>query len=166
MFGSIAVNSFWPSDAIWWQRSRSTLAQVMACCLTAICVMCLKNTFLNFTTCTTFHSDQWIKTSLLWLQKADWYQRLFWNCGINYCNMIHVLKQDIWTGDINSRNPFYWHGLTLIPAWISNDMSNKVWDEITYPVPNFNGATVEVWEWISNFISHFTRHVITYLCLG
>ena len=28
----------------------------------------------------------------------------------------------------------------------------KVCDEITYPIPNFNGATVEVWEWISNFI--------------
>ena len=28
-------NSLWPSDAIWRHRSRSTLAQVMACCLTA-----------------------------------------------------------------------------------------------------------------------------------
>ena len=26
-------------------------------------------------------------------------------------------------------------------------------DEITYPFPNFNGATVEGWEWISNFYS-------------
>ena len=25
-----------------------------------------------------------------------------------------------------------------------------MWDEITYPFLNFNGATVEVWEWISN----------------
>ena len=29
------VNSLWPSDAIWRQGSGSTLAQVMACCLTA-----------------------------------------------------------------------------------------------------------------------------------
>ena len=29
------VNSLWPSDIIWRQGSRSTLAQVMACCLTA-----------------------------------------------------------------------------------------------------------------------------------
>ena len=29
------IDSLWPSDAIWWQRSGSTLAQVMACCLTA-----------------------------------------------------------------------------------------------------------------------------------
>ena len=32
----------------------------------------------------------------------------------------------------------------LIPAWISNHMSCNVWDEITYPFLNFNGATVEV----------------------
>ena len=31
-------------------------------------------------------------------------------------------------------------------------MTNNVWDEITYPFPNFNGTAVEVWEWISNFI--------------
>ena len=29
------IKSLWPNDAIWWQRSGSTLAQVMACCLTA-----------------------------------------------------------------------------------------------------------------------------------
>ena len=29
------LNSLWPSDAIWRQGSRSTLVQVMACCLTA-----------------------------------------------------------------------------------------------------------------------------------
>ena len=40
--------------------------------------------------------------------------------------------------------PFYYHGLTLIPAWISNYMPCKVWDEITYPFLNFNGSTVEV----------------------
>ena len=40
--------------------------------------------------------------------------------------------------------PFYLHGLTLILAWISNHMASKMWDEITYPFLNFNGATVEV----------------------
>ena len=42
------------------------------------------------------------------------------------------------------------HGLVLIAAWISNHMSDKVWDDITYPFPNFNSYIVEVWEWISN----------------
>ena len=32
----------------------------------------------------------------------------------------------------------------------------KVWNEITLkPFPNFNGAAIEVWEWISNFIPRF-----------
>ena len=57
------------------------------------------------------------------------------------------------------------HALNWIPAYISNHMPSKVWDEITYPFPNFNGAAVEVWEWISNFIPHFIMVVkITYPC--
>ena len=32
---SKVINSLWPNDAIWRYRSRSTLAHVMACCLTA-----------------------------------------------------------------------------------------------------------------------------------
>ena len=35
-----------------------------------------------------------------------------------------------------------------------------MWAEITYPFPNFNGAVVEVWEIIRNFISHFAGYVI------
>ena len=58
---------------------------------------------------------------------------------------------------------FYLHGLTLIPAWIVNYIHHKVEYEITYPLPKFNGCTVEVWEYIS-FIPHFTRDLITYPC--
>ena len=54
--------------------------------------------------------------------------------------------------------------LTLIPAWISNHMPSKVQDEITYPFPNFNGCTIEVLEWISNFIQQYTGHVTIYPC--
>ena len=43
-------------------------------------------------------------------------------------------------------------------------MPGKVWDEITYPFSNFNGATVEVCKWISNFIPHFIMDVITCPC--
>ena len=43
--------------------------------------------------------------------------------------------------------------LTSIPAWMSKGIHYKGWDYITYPFPNFNGTTVEIWEWISN-ISH------------
>ena len=49
---------------------------------------------------------------------------------------------------------------TLIPVWMNNYTHDKEWDEIIYQFPNFNGGTVEVWEWINNFIPHFTGHVI------
>ena len=43
-------------------------------------------------------------------------------------------------------------------------MPSKVWNEITFLLPNFNGSTVEVWEWKSNLISHFRIDVFTYPC--
>ena len=46
--------------------------------------------------------------------------------------------------DIDISDPFYCHGLTLIPACISNYVYHEVCDEITYPFLNFNGCTVEV----------------------
>ena len=45
---------------------------------------------------------------------------------------------------------------------MSNYLQYKAWDEITYPFSNFNGGAVEVWDWISNFIQHFTGYDITY----
>ena len=44
-----------------------------------------------------------------------------------------------------------------------------LWDsahasKITYTFPNFNGCTVEVWEWISNFNQHFMMDVSTNSC--
>ena len=58
--------------------------------------------------------------------------------------------------------PFYKHELTLIPAWISNHMANKVWNKITFPFTIFNDCIIENWVWISNFIPHFIVDVITY----
>ena len=43
-------------------------------------------------------------------------------------------------------------------------MSSRVWDEIIYAFPDFNDATIEVCEWISNFIQHFRLDVITNPC--
>ena len=54
--------------------------------------------------------------------------------------------------------------LTLIPVWTSNYIHYKVWCEITYPFPNFNCGTVEVWKWIGNFIPHFIMDAIIYPC--
>ena len=79
---------------------------------------------------------------------------------------IHNMKWDV-TDEQRPQTtwcPFNLHGWTLIPAYISNHMASKVRNEISYPFLIFNGATVEVWEWICNFISHFIRHVIIYPC--
>ena len=43
-------------------------------------------------------------------------------------------------------------------------MQSKVSDEITYPFLNFNGAIVEVWEWIS-VLSHIVHWVCAYLSM-
>ena len=53
--------------------------------------------------------------------------------------------------------PFYYHGLTLIKAWISNHMSSKVWDEIIH-------SPLKCGEWISHIIPQFIMDIITYPC--
>ena len=52
---------------------------------------------------------------------------------------------------VNNLEPLLLTWIYLIPAWISYEIHYKMWDEITYPFPIFNDATVEGWEWISNF---------------
>ena len=94
-----------------------------------------------------------------------------WGSLVLFCNSytIHKLtlhkvteyQQYVRENQKTISSPFYWHGITLIPAWISNHMSNKVWYEITYPFLNFNCIS---YEWISNFTPHFIIDVITYPC--
>ena len=67
-------------------------------------------------------------------------------------------------GLLYQKELFYKYGLTSILTWISNRMPSKMWNEITYPFPNFNSMTVEVWEWVSNFNPQFMIDVITYPC--
>ena len=76
-----------------------------------------------------------------------------------------VIFNQIWKiSSVEVTSPF--HQLT----WdndnprIDNYTHYKVWDEITSPFQNFNGGTVEVWEWIRNFIPRFIRAVgVTWL---
>ena len=55
-------------------------------------------------------------------------------CLGSTCNMWHIEAD-------TSCSHFYLHGLTLIPAWISNYMPSNVWGEIAYPFLNVNGCT-------------------------
>ena len=57
------------------------------------------------------------------------------------------------------QGPVYQHGLTFSEQGYSNYIHYKVWCAIIYSFP-----TVEVWEWISNFILHFAGYVIHYPC--
>ena len=41
-----------------------------------------------------------------------------------------------------------------------------MWDEITYPFLNFYRYTIEVFQWLCNFIQHCTRHVILLIHAG
>ena len=41
-------------------------------------------------------------------------------------------------------------------------MPSKVLDEINYTFPNLSGTTVEIWEWISDFILHFIKDPTLY----
>ena len=43
-------------------------------------------------------------------------------------------------------------------------MPIKLWDEITYPYLKFNNHTVDVFEWMRNFIPHIMMDVIIYPC--
>ena len=67
----------------------------------------------------------------------------------------HILGCIVYPLSTTSIGLFNKHNLTLIQAWICNHMPGKMCDESAYPFPNFSGCTVEVWEWISNFVPHF-----------
>ena len=54
--------------------------------------------------------------------------------------------------------PFYKHGLTLIPIWISYHMPSRVWDKLTYPM------TTEIQELINTLMPYFIIDVIIHLC--
>ena len=66
---------------------------------------------------------------LIFLLYLMLYKRFYWR----HLHQLrsHISFQCIPFG-IYSRGPFYWHGLTLIIAWISNYMPSKMWDENIY----------------------------------
>ena len=76
-----------------------------------------------------------------------WWRKRFHHTAVNYAFKIKVTiyYQTIW--------------LTLIPAWISNEIYHKIWKSITYPFPYFDGWTVEACDWMNNFIAHFIWHI-------
>ena len=60
---------------------------------------------------------------------------------------------------------FCWYGLTLSPAWISNNTHYKVWDKIIHPFPNFTSATIELWVALMKFGNGEVISPHTLLCM-
>ena len=72
---------------------------------------------------------------------SSWHLAFNWfcyaSCQIHPVN-IHRMVLCLHCDNVITWGPLYWHGLALIPAWISNHMASKVCDEIIYPFPNVN----------------------------
>ena len=88
----IYFNSLWPSDAIWRQRSGSTLAQVMACCLT--------------------EPSHYLNQCWLIISKVYWHSSegnlTAGISAINHCNWLEK-----YSSKISSKSPR--------PQWVKND---------------------------------------------
>ena len=73
---------------------------------------------------------------------------------------------------VNSRDvSTHIHQGPLLLAWFNFNPSMDKWlcplQSVGWnylSLPNFNGTTVEVWKWISNFIPHFIGYVLAYPC--
>ena len=78
--------------------------------------------------------------------------RMLWLGKGRFTNIFHVAS---YQGNYPWRK---WPGALLL-TWFNfnpsmdKQLHYKVWDDTMYAFPNFNGCTVEIWEWIINFIS-------------
>ena len=77
---------------------------------------------------------KWITKIKSKIKISQWWYTSPWNCSCGWKQMSIISQSCL----VMTQGSFYWHGLTFIPAWINNHMPSKVWDEITYPFPNFN----------------------------
>ena len=96
------------------------------------------------------------------------YFSLWWS-GVLIPRMAMMTWKYLWSMDMR-----WWVQLAeIMPKWQLSALINfnpsiddfnhvpgKVWDEIADSFPSFSGCTVEVWEWVSNFLSHFIIDVI------
>ena len=67
-------------------------------------------------------------------------------CSRRHCGNLlikTVMREMLICHDVNT-DPYYWHGLSLIPTWINIYTPTKVWGNISYPFINSNGCTVEI----------------------
>ena len=147
------INSLWHSDAVSRQRSESVMAEVIA-----RPIQPARRSVISWASVDVF-SLGYLETNFNGIEAKIM-------MIINHENHAHIspVEWRPFCPVFNEMNPFYWNGLTFIPAWTCNFMHSKVWDGIIYPFPNFNTEAVEVWERISDFTQHFIMEVITDPC--
>ena len=86
------------------------------------------------------HDASWWTTDTQWPCLPE--ERFVFSYHISILLKYHVAMKNTPMTFILYQGPFfYYHGLTINTAWISNHLPNKVWDEITCLFPNFNGAS-------------------------
>ena len=99
------------------------------------------------------HICLWIEWYYLWDRFINVHLSTKWVCGYIFRFDI-IIKHDhiINPSSVSYMNDYflmmfklviwglvYKQGLTLITSWISNYIHYKVWDEISFALPNFNG---------------------------
>ena len=130
--------------------------------------------FLNCHHCKLSHlSHMWLSEHIDEYNSLNLYKYI-WIHPKSHCFLLSVwmllviaafpLHNTTWGVWLAASGPLTRYKLTLIQRWISNCIHYKVWDKITYPFPNSNVCTVEVWEWLCNIIPHFIGYVITNPC--
>ena len=127
------------SRIYWWhRRSWSTLAQVITCCSTSSSHY-LDHRWLAINNIHWYTPQGNIST---WILKIS-IPSCMWNLESQppsaprrqWVNIALCEKKKKTGGFSEMQAPFYQHGLTLIPAWISNYIHDIVWEALTLSIP-------------------------------
>ena len=92
------------------------------------------------------HSNNYPMIHLSLPLQMIWYSPRVWFSLVNPYDTETRIFRWRWAISKAAADSWDWHGLTLIPACISNCIHYKVWGEITYPFPNLNGCIARVWD--------------------
>ena len=92
---------------------------------------------------------------MIWLPRVSWYpqihpafRKMCLTMGRKYRSYktaLRFLESHSYLQSVTAAKRGWHLSNRNVITWINNHTPSNVWDEITYPFPNFNGATVEVW---------------------
>ena len=138
---------------LWWPPTGSSMFMVVVMLLNCSVLHCLYSVGNKITTTTTTTKrihvvNKKSMTYAVWMWRKKFifpqpHSAKMVVYGMKY--LLYFEKMTTWLQEVvfYSRVPFYQYGLTVIPAWITNHIPKKMWDEITYPFPNFEVAPLK-----------------------